>query len=58
MNDYLKFTLEFIAIIMVYFCVDFKRPLKYRLTPLNKAWYLQWIIITIALTIIKITTLY
>jgi len=51
MNEYIKFTLEIIM-------VDFKRPLKYRITPLNKAWYLQWIIITISLTIIKITTLY
>ena len=52
MTEIIKFLIELIAILLIWIAVDYKRKNKF--TPfVNKEWWLQFILIVIAVVIIK-----
>jgi hypothetical protein len=52
MTDLIKFVIELIAILLIWVAVDYKRKNKF--TPfVNKEWWFQFILIVIAVVIIK-----
>jgi hypothetical protein len=54
MDYFLKLGIELIAILMIWIAAGYKRPKEYRLTPLEKGWWVQLILVATALTIIKV----